>query len=335
MKPKQVQLTNLSLRWLALALLSQLALLAATPRSVEVRRLAGNPIIRPEMLPGQDGANINGPSLIRTPDWLANRLGTYYLYFAHHSGKYIRLAYADRLEGPWKIHEPGTLRLSEAPGCTGHIASPDVMVDDQRREIRMYFHGPAQRGGGQKSFVAVSKDGLHFQASEEVLGLFYFRVVRWQEAWLAMAKGGLLYRSRDGLAGFEKGPNPFPGSAARDENYNTPGPRHVALHRVGKVLWVYYSNIGDEPERLLRSQIQLTDDWRTWTASAPGEILRPETDYEGASLPLKKSVAGAMNGSEHALRDPAIFVDSDGRVYLLYSIAGESGIGIAEVRDGR
>jgi hypothetical protein len=335
MKLETSQLAKIGLRWLALALLSQPALFAATSRPVEVRRLPGNPIIRPEMLPGKDGFNINGPSLIRAPDWLTNRLGAYYLYFAHHGGKYIRLAYADRLEGPWKIHEPGTLRLSEAPGCTGHIASPDMLVDEERREIRLYFHGPAKRGGGQKSFVAVSKDGLHFKASAEVLGLFYFRVFPWQQSWFAMAKGGLLFRSKDGFTGFEKGPNPFPASAARDANYNTPGPRHVALHRVGDLLWVYYSNIGDEPERILRRRIQITDDWRNWTASAPEEVLRPETDDEGASLPLKKSVAGAMKGRENALRDPGIFVDADGRVYLLYSVAGESGIGIAELKESR
>jgi beta-xylosidase len=38
-----------------------------------------------------------------------------------------------------------------------------------------------------------------------------------------------------------------------------------------------------------------------------------------------------MKGRENALRDPAIFEDTDGRVYLLYSVAGESGIGIAEL----
>jgi hypothetical protein len=31
------------------------------------------------------------------------------------------------------------------------------------------------------------------------------------------------------------------------------------------------------------------------------------------------------------LRDPAIFEDDDGRTYLLYSVAGESGIAIAEL----
>ena len=284
------------------------------------------------MLPGSDGGNLNGPSLIRVPDWLPNRLGNYYLYFAHHSGKYIRLAYADQLEGPWKIHEPGTLRLEEAPGCQGHIASPDVHVDEPRRQIRMYFHGPAKAASGQKTFVAVSPDGLRFKAADEILGIFYWRVFRWDGWWYAMGKGGLLYRSRDGLKNFEPGPNPFPGSDLRDQEYNQPGPRHVALHRVGETLWVYYSNIGDEPERILRCRIRLTGDFKHWKTSAPEEVLRPETAYEGVNLPRKPSQAGAMKGPEHALRDPGIFMDADGRVYLLYSVAGESGIAIAELR---
>ena len=67
--------------------------------SVRVKRLNNNPIIRPNM-DERMGSNINGPSLIRVPDWVENPLGKYYLYFANHKGRYIRLAYADRLEGP-------------------------------------------------------------------------------------------------------------------------------------------------------------------------------------------------------------------------------------------
>src|SRR5437016_6077328 len=76
-----------------------------------VRRLAGNPIITPAT-DSSIGSNINGPSLIRAPKWLEHPLGKYYLYFADHRGKYIRLAYADHLEGPWRIYKPGTLQLS-------------------------------------------------------------------------------------------------------------------------------------------------------------------------------------------------------------------------------
>jgi hypothetical protein len=296
---------------------------------LELRRFDENPIIRSQMLPGTDGNNINGPSLIRIPDWVTNRLGKYYLYFAHHNGKYIRLAYANDLKGPWKIYQPGTLKLSESPGCTGHIASPDAHVDEQRKEIRLYFHGPLRDGSSQKSFVATSKDGLKFKAFAEPLGLFYFRVFRWQGYWYAMSKGGKLYRSREGLSTFEEGPNPLRTTLPDDRDYNTPGPRHVALYRTDNHLHVYYSNIGDQPERILRTRIVLTSDWLTWKPLPPEEVLRPETAYEGADLPLKASVAGAVKGRENALRDPAIFEEC-GKVYLLYSVAGESGIAMAE-----
>jgi hypothetical protein len=88
---------------------------------VHVKRFSSNPIVRPEMLPLSDGDNINGPSLIRAPTWLPRRLGEYYLYFAHHHGSYIRLAFADRLEGPWTVYRPGTLHLSEVASCRGKI----------------------------------------------------------------------------------------------------------------------------------------------------------------------------------------------------------------------
>jgi hypothetical protein len=307
------------------------SLTTAEPMAVEVRRLPGNPIIRPEMLPGSDGDNINGPSLIRVPSWVTEPLGRYYLYFAHHNGKYIRLAYADDLEGPWKIHVPGVLHLTNTPACRGHIASPDVLVDEARHEFPIYFHGPARAVSGQKSFVAIGKDGLHFTPRDEVLGLFYFRVFPHADAWYALAKGGALYRSADGLTGFEPGHNPFPGGDQRTGDLNEPGPRHVALQRRGDTLWVYYSSIGDAPERILRARILLHADWREWHATDPVEVLRPEFPWEGADLPIKPSTAGAARGRVNELRDPAIFEDDDGRTYLLYSVAGESGIAIAEL----
>ena len=301
----------------------------AEPR---VERLPGNPIIRPEMLPGADGENINGPSLIRVPSWVKNPLGRYYLYFAHHKGEYIRLAYADRLEGPWKIHAPGVLHLADAPGCRGHIASPDVIVDEARREIRMYFHGPARAEKGQKSFLALSPDGLTFKASDEILGLFYFRVFRHADAWYALAKGGMLYRSADGLTKFEPGPSVFPDGEARTGDMNGPGPRHVAVLREGDGLWVYYSSIGAAPECIRRARLDLTANWREWKVTASEDVVGPEREWEGAKLPVTASKAGEVKGLENALRDPAVFVDTDGRRYLLYSVAGESGIAVAELK---
>src|SRR5438094_549778 len=106
---------------------------------MRAERFPDNPLIRPHM-DARMGDNVNGPALIRVPEWIERRLGTYYLYFAHHRGRYIRLACADHLEGPWRTYEPGVLDL-DASYCEHHIASPDVHVDDERRQLRLYFHG--------------------------------------------------------------------------------------------------------------------------------------------------------------------------------------------------
>jgi hypothetical protein len=59
--------------------------------------------------------------------------------------------------------------------------------------------------------------------------------------------------------------------------------------------------------------------------------LEPSKEYEGVAYPIKKSVSGASKTPVHELRDPAIF-EEDGKIYLLYSVAGEMGIAIAELR---
>lgn len=284
-----------------------------------VVRLAGNPIIRPGM-DSRMGENINGPSLIRVPDWLPNPLGRYYLYFAHHKGEYIRLAYADQLEGPWTVYEPGTLRLADTP-CLHHIASPEVHVDNERRRIRMYFHGPVAIFG-QLSFVALSKDGLRFKARNEILGDSYFRVFRWRDSFYALVMPGHLMRSDNGLTDFEPGPTLF-----------TPNMRHSAVKLDGDILTVFYSNAGDCPERILASKIELNEDWMHWASTEPVTVLEPEMEYEGADLPVEPSARGWAPNRVRQVRDPAVFRE-DGRDYLLYSVAGEHGIAIGEITRG-
>lgn len=295
---------------------------AETGRSCfAVRRFASNPIVRPDT-DASIGGNINGPSLIRVPDWVEKPLGRYYLYFAHHKGTHIRLAYADRLEGPWKVYAPGVLRLEDSL-FQHHIASPDVHIDPERRQIRMYCHGPTPEG--QKTRVAISNDGLHFAIRPEILGDSYFRAFRWDGWWYAMAMPGVFYRSRDGLTGFEKGPTPFAGIIRSPRMM-----RHAAVLLEANTLRVFYSCIGDCPERILMSEIALTPDWADWRASPGVEVLRPQTQYEGADLPLETSRSGPAPQPVRQLRDPAIYREG-GSVYLLYSVAGEQGIAIAEL----
>lgn len=298
----------------------------------QVERISQNPIIRPAMLPAGDGDNINGPCLIRVPHWVQNPLGKYYLYFAHHSGQYIRLAYADRLQGPWTIHAPGVLHVSDAPACHGHIASPDVIIDHANRQLRLYFHGPAKGHKTQQTFLATSADGLRFHADDKPLGLFYWRVWQYDNAWYAMAKGGLLYRSPDGIGNWQPGHSPFTPYDPADPHYNRPGSvRHVAVDLQGDTLWIYFTRIGDAPETIRRAPMTLQGDWHTWRAGESQVVLAPQEPYEGADLPVTPSRSGASRTREHAVRDPHVFVE-DGQRYLVYSVAGESGLAIARLR---
>ena len=318
---------------------------------MRVERLLDRPIISSDLHPSI-GANIQGPSLIRVPDWSERRLGEYYLYFADHKGRYIRLAYADNLSGPWRIHPPGSLRLEQSHFLTKppevtpeqlaqfearakqrgvaishdllleittpHIASPDVHVDAPQRQIVMYFHG-LDAVGTQVTRIATSPDGIVFNAQPQVLGHSYMRIFRHDGMTYALAMPGQFYRSKDGIHDFEPGPILF-----------NPNMRHSAVIKRSGGLWVFWTQVGEAPERILLSRIQLAGDWHNWKDGAPTEILRPERSWEGADAPLVPSVRSTAYGQVNQLRDPALF-EEDGRIYLLYAVAGESGIAISEV----
>ncbi|MEM9404604.1 MAG: hypothetical protein AAGA81_01065 [Acidobacteriota bacterium] len=321
---------------------------APLAEDLRVERLLDRPIIGPDLDPSI-GVNIQGPSLIRVPDWVEGPLGRYYLYFADHKGRYIRLAYADELLGPWSIYEPGVLPieesyfLTEPPEATPeqvaafeerwnvslshdllkevttpHIASPDVHVDDEERRIVLYFHG-LEGVGEQATRVALSTDGLSFEVRPELLGRTYLRAFRRDGFTYGLAMPGQLYRSRDGLTDFETGPLLF-----------GPDMRHSAVLQRGDELLVFWTQVGEAPERILLSRIDLTPDWSEWREGPAVEVLRPEQPWEGAEAPLEPSVRSSAYGTVNQLRDPAIYQE-DGRVFLLYAVAGESGIAIAEL----
>ncbi|MEM8707372.1 MAG: hypothetical protein AAGE98_12995 [Actinomycetota bacterium] len=333
------------------------------PGGVTVMRVGDAPIITPASHPSI-GTNIQGPSVIRVPDWIPDPLGRYYCYFADHQGSFIRLAYADAVEGPWTVHPPGSLHLRDSgfptedlplddatyqrivagdrgvPGdqmpfeirndlVTAHIASPDVHVDDHLHEIVMYVHG-LEALGEQRTRVAVSGDGLRFEARPELLGPSYFRCFRFGGWWYALAMPGRFLRSRDGRTGFEEGPRLF-----------SPSMRHSAVRVVDQgpsgspELDVFWTRVGDTPECILRSRVSLDGDWMGWRELAePDEVLRPERSWEGANEPLVASRRDVVDRPVNQLRDPCLFRDRDDDTWwLLYAVAGESGIAVARLND--
>lgn len=316
------------------------------------------PIISPEEHPSV-GRNIQGPALVEVPDWVPNRLGRYYLYFADHKGDHIRLAWAEALTGPWHIYEPGALRLADshfptapqhgtdaevatmrerllAAGIvmdglehslaeefsTPHIASPDVLIDAEQRRFILYYHG-LERFGVQRTRVATSSDGLNFTAEAPLLGLTYWRGFAWNGACYALTMPGQFYRSDSWLGPFERGPRLFDGNM-----------RHAAVRVAEDQLEVFWTQVGDTPERIYRCEIDLRPDWAAWRTSERVEVLRPERSWEGADLPLQPSVRSFAPRPVNQLRDPALIeinVGADAGLYLAYAVAGESGIGIARL----
>lgn len=318
----------------------------------------------------EDGRNINGPSLVRIPDWIepARRChpdARFYLYFAHHQGTYIRLAWAREVAGPWTLHAPGQGVLSLGPGQHGdnelpigngivlrdHVASPDVHVDDLRRRVVMYVHAPTRLLSGrspgveQVSYVALSDDGLRFHVEPVMLGSFYFRVFAVRGRHYAIANKGQLWQAPIGDEpwhpprdfDFESLLWRFVGNPLTDAVRAEPGnladhPRHVALRVApGDRLQCLFSSVGDAPERIRFADIDVGDeDPSRWRVCSPiQDVLAPETPWEGAGRELERSKLGAQTGVRQ-LRDPCLFRDN-GTDYLLYCGGGEEGIGLARL----
>jgi hypothetical protein len=303
---------------------------------MRVERVGQGPIVHPGLFPAL-GENINGPSLVRAPEGAPAR---YFLYFAHHEGTHVRLAMADRLEGPWRIREGGVLDLAETwftrtrpdvpqpdwavsrgvDGLYPHIASPEV---HRRGEgLVMWFHGMCA-DGVQRTAEARSADGLRWEVRPGAVSeTTYLRVFLHRGRTYALARGGeVLARRRDGT--FEGGHWPF-----------DPAHRHAGLLLRGDTLHVVWTRIGDAPERILHSTIDLRGDWRGWRARGARELLRPERPWEGVEAPVVPTPVGGAKGPENGLRDPFLFDEPDGTLWMVYAGAGESNLCLARVVSG-
>ena len=346
------------------------------------QRLAHRPIItvdnspRLQQLAEAEGyININGPSMILVPDWVEHPLGKYYLYFSHHKGDFIRMAYGDMPEGPWTVYEAGVLSLegsgfpvNSVPQLTPeagfaelwqnfsiyivrdvvlaiykalvtdqqtrqergialsqdkspHIASPELVVDHDNQRILMFYHG--QRDTlSQITGIASSGDGISFTNTGKTVAGVYMRHFEYRNKQYLLGSPGILFRS-DSLLG------PY---QPRDRSLFEPNIRHAALLLEEDSLMVAWSRVGEAPEKILLSQIDLSPaDWDRWRATEGVELLRPELSWEGVDMEPLPSLRGELVMVANELRDPYLFKDQDGSKYLLYVGAGEQAIGIASL----
>jgi hypothetical protein len=172
--------------------------------------------------------------------------------------------------------------------------------------------------GEQVSYRAVSADGLDWQVAGPPTAETYLRVFTVRGRTFAMARGGVLMALADDGT-FRSGPAPIPRPI-----------RHVAVLVRGDRLHVVYSCIGDAPERLLHTELDLSADWSDWPQATPeAELMSPDRSWEGGGLPIYPSRIGATDLANQ-LRDPALFVEGD-QVWLVYAGGGEAVLGLARL----
>ncbi len=155
----------------------------------------------------EEGDNINGPTLVCLPEWLRKRLSDtpleaarYFLYFSHHKGAYIRMAWSETIEGPYHLYQTGTavpegrrgvldigpereIRFDNGLRFFGHVASPRILFDHERERVILFFHAAtddhdkfSESNICQRTFVAFSANGLDFNGDVQsyILALPYF-----------------------------------------------------------------------------------------------------------------------------------------------------------------
>ena len=360
------------------------AVIAEDETFIITRLNSGQPIITEAMFDSlgattQESYNINGPSVIRVPDWIASENrpdpnAAYYMYFAHHAGNYIRMAWAMNIEGPWHLYQVGSgvdlgdrgvldlgsddeINIGNSITIYDHVASPDVFVDDNNQRIVMYFHGPTRVNGGnisQKSLVATSSYGLDFTGNIEPvrLGRFYFRVFEYKGNLYATSNSGYLFKALDPNdpwtppTGFDfkedlwamRSDSPFQNDIDDANFADIPDEplrvRHSTVRLVGDTLQVLYTRIGDCPERIMMSKMDLSvGGYEFWDPTfPPREILQAELDWEGGDIPATNSEGSTAPENVNQLRDPYIFKDNDGTLYLFYCGRGEDAIGVANIQ---
>ena len=254
--------------------------------------------------------NINGPSLIKVPEFVKDKLGNYYLYFADHTGDHIKMAYSDHIEGPYTLLEGGTLQLKETP-CNKHIASPDVHIKENK--IVMYYHGDIDKG--QYTFQSNSVDGINFISNKTVLTPFYHREFEYLGDTYAICKN----KNSDSIL-YKKTKEKY-----EPLYYLLTGSRHTAVYVEENILYIIYSIVGESPERLYVCK------FIDWKIDSNYELARPEFAWEGANQPLISSKYGMALGFNNELRDPYVYSENN-ELYLLYSYGGESGISFGKLK---
>jgi len=141
----------------------------------------------------------------------------------------------------------------------------------------------------------------------------YLRMFNRGDHFYGMARLGQLLRAKDPSSNFELGPNPFQDGPCANSVL------HVALLAYENYMDVFFSAIGDAPEKILHTTVLMIGDGTQWRATAYQEVLTPQTKYGCPEMPAAPSQTGEIHGPAKQLRDPALFLEG-GKIYPHISV---------------
>lgn len=313
----------------------------------------GNPTYNNNLTPNMDHwndkkRNINGPSVIYWDDPVHGE--HYYMFFAHHEGRSIRLAYADDpCFSNWKViknpafdADINTLSFFNNDKnkqlydngiqyyLDDHVASPDVHVVEDT--LYMYVHGKPGGGESGQHSLLLSGTGIDTLAANaedfDNPYLRFFQVNGFSYAVMKNKDGdtsnGLIYQNDD---------NNYTSNFTKKVSLIN-NMRHSAVYVDDTHVLLFYSASGDNPERIKFVDLDTkgVEDPAKWLLSNSVDVLKPEETWEGSERNSGASKTGVSYSDVKELRDPAIFIDpKDNQVYLYYSFRGEAGIAAAKL----
>lgn len=336
-----------------LVLALAMAAVCSTHAWIQANRLPTNPLVGPTTLPFSfDGTyDTNFPTVIAAPDWLEPRLGDYYMFFSDHHGLYISLAYSNSPQGPWMVYAPPVLTLGQVYAVNGdafnvtnrsesaEVASADVFVDNVNRRLGMYFHARVPANNyAILAGISFSDNGLNFTALPGFLTTAYVRHFTWSgdrdHMYLLNRFGQIVQTDTDGYSNVVSGGQGIGDAFANatltaelgNNGYNGLV-RHLGVSVVGNTMYVFGSRVGDSPEHILWTEVDLEcirTNWSACAAAFPAQnAFETQYWYEGSNYPIMHSLKGSATGV-HQLRDPYPFHGHDGNCYIYYASAGES-----------
>lgn len=271
--------------------------------------------------------SVGGAAMLVVPKWLKNPRGKYYLYSASSRGTYIRMNVADDVAGPYHTQEDGVLHMdTDVKFCKDHMLGPSILVDDDTEELVMYFRCNCKNTddkqcdmNGEVVFAATSKDGYAWKASHDAVTSVSASVVKIGSFYYLFNKDTVYY-SEDKVTGWKSSGKP----ANTDKNAKMQFPSMMVVGN--KVVSTWSNREADTIDYAVASlegkdlSEPLTGDF--WSSFGnPAVLVRQTEEWE-------KPLHGG-----NAVKDPTLFKDHNGHIMMTYTVAADTGIGLALIEE--